>query len=377
MGNDCFEQCEVGSRQVISVLAAEEANLLYARQLALKKGWFGAVIPAMQGLLQLCDQIGWWVEWKRLVEEIVPFFVDLKMDGPIPGREKDWGLVTEYRVKLAIRSRQLDDALGLQKKSIEWHREKAGPALAADSHRIDKSARIAIRNYIVSIGDLAEIQREMGDAGCVLSYKEAIEKSEKYGFGPDAARVSIGLGNAYWTLAQIRDLDQAEWLIRRGLDLTAKSDGLGRGRCLITLGHVALERFLDSRKASRLEVKHLEAAQVFYKQAMDVIPPSASEALFHVHMGLGNAYRYAGMFDKALRHFQVAINYADKLGDIYLSAQCRRNAAFDLVDAGHLADAMEYARSALEKFEACGTAGAKKAQEIQELIELEKALRSE
>jgi hypothetical protein len=131
MGNYCFEQWEIGHREIVSILADEETNLLYAHQLALKSGWWSAVIPLMQGLLALYDQTGWWMEWKRLVEKIIPLFVDPETDGPIPGRENSWSLVTEYRVKLAIRSQQWDEALSLQKKRVEWHREKVRPALSS------------------------------------------------------------------------------------------------------------------------------------------------------------------------------------------------------------------------------------------------------
>ena len=70
-------------------LAAEEANLLHARRLARRNGWWGPVISTMQGLRASTTTTGRRAEWKGLVEEIVPDFVDPATDGPRPGREED------------------------------------------------------------------------------------------------------------------------------------------------------------------------------------------------------------------------------------------------------------------------------------------------
>jgi hypothetical protein len=146
MGNYYFDQYQAGHREVVLILAAEEANLLYARQLAMKNGWSRAIIASMQGLRWLYDQTGRWGEWKRLVDEIAPLFMDPKNDGPILGREIDWSVVIDYRVKMAIKSRQWAEAMRLLKKEIERKREKVGPVLAIDPDKIDKDAKVAIRN---------------------------------------------------------------------------------------------------------------------------------------------------------------------------------------------------------------------------------------
>ena len=64
----------------------------------------------IQGLRNLYDQTGRRAEWARLVEEIVPDFVDPGSDGPVSGREEDWSIVTGYRVRLARNERQWAEA---------------------------------------------------------------------------------------------------------------------------------------------------------------------------------------------------------------------------------------------------------------------------
>jgi len=377
MGNYYFDKYQTGHREVVLILAAEEANLLYARQLATKNGWWRTIIAAMQGLRWLYDQTGWWVEWKRLVDEITPLFMDPKTDSPILGREMDWNVVIDYRVKMAIKSRQWVEAMRLEKKDVERQRLKVGSVLAVDQNTINEDAMVAIRNYVVSIGDLAGIQYKMGDVECIQSYEEAIEKSEMYGFWSMAAGYSMNLGNAYVFITEIRALHKAEHFFKRGLDLTPKSDVLGRSRCLANLGNVALERYLETLRAGKPECEHLWGARKYYQLALDILPPNAVEELALTHNRLGCVYEYSGMFNESLRHHQESIRYSDKLDDLYLAATRRRDVAILLRDAGQLSDALEYARSAREKFEAHGPVGAERVRQTQNLIvELENALRS-
>ena len=105
LGNYYHDQYGAGNRNVLAVLRAEEANLLHARRLARVHGWWDPVTSAMQGLQHLYAHTGRRAEWKRLVEEIVPDFVDPENDGPLPEREENWSLVTGYRVRLAREER--------------------------------------------------------------------------------------------------------------------------------------------------------------------------------------------------------------------------------------------------------------------------------
>ncbi|MBK9603817.1 MAG: hypothetical protein IPO36_18565 [Anaerolineales bacterium] len=104
LSNYYHNQYEHGNRDVIAPLRREEPNLLHARSLARQHGWWNRVISTMQGLRQLYDHTGRRAEWKRLVEEIVPDFVGAD-DLPLSGREEQWGVVTQYSMRLARKSR--------------------------------------------------------------------------------------------------------------------------------------------------------------------------------------------------------------------------------------------------------------------------------
>jgi hypothetical protein len=53
LGNYYFRQYEQGNRDVVAALRAEEPNLLHARALARRNGWWGCALGTMQGLRQL------------------------------------------------------------------------------------------------------------------------------------------------------------------------------------------------------------------------------------------------------------------------------------------------------------------------------------
>lgn len=252
----------------------EEANLLHARHLAQKHGIWNRIISTMQGLGQLYDHTGCRAEWRRLVEEIVPDFVDPATDGPLPGREEEWSLVTEYRVRLADEDRQWIEAERLQGVCVEWDRKQSAATLSKDTDQLDDTERNTIRTLAVSLHTLGQIQREQGKSECVTSYKKALDLSERIGEKPAMAICAFNLGHSYMYVPDLRDLVKAEKWYRRSLDLRDEGDRLGRGKCFNQLGSVAYECFKEAREKKKPEeelVKHLNDALGYYHKALDMI----------------------------------------------------------------------------------------------------------
>jgi tetratricopeptide (TPR) repeat protein len=410
LGDFYTKEYTEGRVNVISALAAEEANLIHARHLARKNGWWQGVASSMQGLRALYEHTGRRAEWKALVDEIVPDFVDPDTDGPIPGREEDWSLVTEYRVDLARAMRDWAEAERLQTVCVEWNRRRAeeivqrrldgtdqatalgdagapgpdhpasspGPPrafrdrLAAALPGLTGGERNEIRTLASSLHGLGDIQSDRGESGCVASYEEALDLAEQIGDRAGAAACAINLGNAYKNLSGLRDLDQAERWHRRGLELRDEHDRLGPARSHGQLGLVAYERFKEARAAGKPEAEqreHLNAALARYRTALDLTPADAVNDLAIGHNQLGNIYADTGDLDRALTHYRESIRFREASVNTYGAAQTRFNVALALARSGRFSDALEYARAALTGFSSLGRGAADMVQETNGLIE--------
>jgi tetratricopeptide (TPR) repeat protein len=357
LGNYYHDQYADGNRDVVGALRAEEPNLLHARALARRNGWRGCVTSTMQGLRKLYEHIGRRAEWARLVEEIVPDFIDPATEGPLPGREEDWSLVTEYRVRLAREARQWAEAERLQRLHVEWDR-----ARARDDDRNSQ------RTLAASLHELGQIQREVGQPECIDAYRQSFELFQRVGDGPGAAVVAFNLGNAYLDVRH--DLTEAERWHRRGLELVPEGDRMGRAGSLGQLGRVALERFLEARRAKQPEavlLRYLNGALGFYRQALEMTPPDAVEQLAVIHNQLGAIYGDASQLDRALHHYRESIRHKESAGNLYCAALTRYNVALVLLNAGRFADARDYARAALRNYQ---TYGASAQQDIQDTLDL-------
>jgi hypothetical protein len=409
LGNYCQQQYIAGNRDVIAALAAEEANLLHARRLARQKGWWRRVTSTMQGLRSLYGHTGRGVEWKALVDEIVPELVDPDTDGPRPGHEDNWNLVTEYRVRLARDVRDWAKAERLQRVGVEWNRRSAEDVLSRhtsrthlpettdetgvpDSERpsplLDEPApfrdrlaavlpslsdtdRVIIHNLAASLHELGLIQWERRETVCIASYEEALGLSEQIGFGAGAASCALDLGSAYMVIPTIRSLDQAEHWYRRSLELRHERDRLGRGQCQNNLGFVSVMRFRDARNAGEPKatlLAHLKAAIAACHEALELTPEDAVNARAATHHHLGSTYGEAGDIDRALPHFRESIRLNEESGNTHVAAQTRHNVAVTLARSGRLVDARDYALAALNDFATFGDAAADEVQQTQELI---------
>ena len=371
LGDSYHNQYGAGNRDVIGALRAEEANLLHARRLARVHGWWGGVISAMQGLRQLYGHTGRRAEWKRLVEEIVPDFVDPATEGPRARREEEWDLVTEYRVRLAQEGRSWAEAERLQQARVEWDRVRAGSLLALPRESLDGGKRNTVRNLAASLHELGRILREMESADCITAYEESSELAESIGDRAGAATCAANLGHAFMGLAALLDLDQAESWYRRSLELVDEGDRFGRGQRLGELGNVAYERFKQARaqKAGEADLlRHLNEAVGFYTQALALLPPDAVAELAVTHNQLGAIYGDAGDVDRALPHFRDAIRYEEQQGNIYGASQTRFNVSLALTQSARPEDALEYARAALRGFESYGESASEEAQRTRQVI---------
>jgi tetratricopeptide (TPR) repeat protein len=373
LGDYYRHTCDAGRSDAIGELQAEEANLLHARELARCHAWWRRVISTMQGLGVLYDHTGRRAEWAHLVEEIVPNFVDAATDGPLPGREDEWSLVTQYRARLAEEAREWEKAERLQRVCVKWDRGRASAALAIPAEGLDDHQRNTIRSLAASVHALGLIQRKLRQPACVDSLRESYELAVRIGEYPGAAAAAFTLGRAYEELAAIRDLAEAERWYQRSLELYPEGDRLGRAGCLGQLGCVSYERFLDARKAGRPVAelaKHLQRALDLYNQSLKLTPESAVSDLAVMHNQLGVIYDATGDLEQALAHYRQSIRCKESAGDLYGAARTQRNVARALARGGRFPDAKEYALAALRNFQTYGEGAKNDVLETRELIAL-------
>ncbi len=357
LGNYYHKQYGAGNRDVIAPLTREEPNLLHARRMARANEWWDPVTSAMQGLRQLYDHHGRRAEWKRLVEEITPDFVDPAIDGPLPGREDQWGLVTEYRVRLAREERNWTEAKRLQTVHVEWNREKAAPYLEMPPEELDATGRHRIRTLAVSVEELGHIQREMGSEQCIESYEEDYKLSNLIDDKPVAAVTAFNLGHAYKNIPAIRDLKKAEEWYARSLELRDERDRKGRGQCLGQMGNVAFNQFKEAREAQKPNeelLEHINTALRHYHKALELIPGDAVDDLAVAQNQIGNIYYSVGNVDSGVKHWRESVRYEESQGTFYGAAQTRFNIAIALAQSGRISDALDYAHAALRNFEMYG-----------------------
>lgn len=362
-----------GHAETISVLGAEEDNLLRARQLARQNGWWDQVIGAMQGLRILYEYAGRTIEWKRLVTELTPALTNPDTEGPLPGRERQWAMHTPYRVRIALKARDWPTAEQLQKAVIAWDRQQAANALTAEPQALDGSQRKLIADLAVDALDLGNILREQEKPSCVDSYLEAMKLFQRIGERKGEASTAFNLGRAYGDIPGLRDLDQAEHWYQRRLELTETYDTLGRAAATGQLGSIAYHRFLNAREAGKPAEqlsRHLANAANAYEQALELFPADAVGSLAVIHNQLAVIYDDAGATDSALRHYRQSIQYEEQQDNRYGAGQSRYNVALTLVRAGRNREALLYARAALRDEEAVGPGAAAFAEKIRQLIAL-------
>ena len=115
-------------------------------------------------------------------------------------------------------------------------------------------------------------------------------------------------------------------------------------------------------------LRHLNEAASTYQQALATFPADAVDGLAVSHNQLGEIYRSAGDTDRALPHLRQAILYREKQGNVYEASTARFNAALALAGAGHLRDALEYARTALQGYTSYGDSATQMVQRTRQLI---------
>jgi tetratricopeptide (TPR) repeat protein len=364
LGDYLLDRLGTGETEAaLAVLRAEEPNLLYALALARAAQHWEDAIGCAQGLRGLYRYGGRGGEWARLVAELAPEFVDPATEGPRPGREDQWPIVTDYRVRLARDYRDWPTAMRLQQVIVGFERERAaGPRATADT----------MRALSVALESLGHILREQRRPDSVELYREALDLCAQTSDQQGEATVAFNLGHVYKNLPGLRDLDQAEQWYRRSLNLRAEQDRLGRAKTLGQLGATVYERFQADREggaAPERLAEQLGEALRLYQSALGLLPGDAVTELATAHAQLAAIYDAATDSARAIRHYQESITRWEAVDDLYQAALARRNLAVVYRRIGRPNDSRQYLLAALQGFTTIGPGGAEDAEETQRLID--------
>jgi hypothetical protein len=177
--------------------------------LARTVGLWRAAAGCLQGLRVLYAQTGRDGEWARMVAAVTPEFTDPATDGPLPGREEEWSLITGYRVMLARQGRDWTIATTLQNTLIARLRDQAAGALAAPTDSLTPVQRNQIRSLAIALNELGIILLQQDDPGCLPIFQEALALAQQIGDRRGEAERARSLGDAYLLVPGLRDLDQA------------------------------------------------------------------------------------------------------------------------------------------------------------------------
>lgn len=260
-----------------------------------------------------------------------------------------------YRRDIAEENKDTHEAMRLQAILTQAHRQRAAPYLKPDA-ALDDDGQHWLRTLAVSLEHLGHIQREMGLADCVKSFKEAVALEQHIEDRALEAIAAFNLGHAYLTISAIRDLNQAEQWYQRSLELHLKEDNVGRGRCLRARGLVQFERFREARAAKKMEdaARYLAEAAEYSEQALGLFPAGAVDdlAVTHNHLGaIYTEYTDAKLFERGMAHYDQAIRLNEQSGKLYEAGRTRYNVALALRRQGRFENALLYAGAALRNFE--------------------------
>lgn len=203
-------------------------------------------------------------EWARLIDEAQPLVVDPGSTEPRGDRVDGWTVLAKHRVRLAQWNRDFDGAEVLLRKRIDHDRRLAADALATSPDKLSDGQRHRLDRLSSSVHELAETLRLRRSPACVPLYREAInlivradEKGESI--------LTYNLASALLEIPEVRDIDEAERLYLRSLELLPSADAFRRALSYASLGHIAIERYDEAvayGEAERILQRHLADANL-------------------------------------------------------------------------------------------------------------------
>jgi tetratricopeptide (TPR) repeat protein len=320
--------------------AAEMGNLLLARSLASGNGWWDAVGQLLHALRVATGALGLADLWRREVLAAAGDFVDIGSGRPHPGMERFASAFIGHLASIAQLEGDHRRHVELLTADLALRRAAAADALGVAPEDWTDVERDAVRRVAVGLTNLGVAQKEVGDAGALASFEEAVRLAHALGDWRLEARNHMNVGVFHMVGIQGVDFEAADAAFAAGYELAAGEDAPLAGMLMTERGTVEYERGLAAHDADAARA-HFERAAERLELATGLREPDA--VLFHQ---LAQVYRHLGDVMSARAWFEQTIALREHELAPGAGADARLHLAYALEEAGLIDEALQYARSA-------------------------------
>jgi tetratricopeptide (TPR) repeat protein len=337
-----------GEARVMHWIELHYFNLISARKTAIASQLWKSSISCMRALkIYFSVRPTEALEWKTLVQELVPYFFISGSDDPISERREQWMFMMEFRIEIAGKEEDMDEARRLQEITLRYSREhaKSGPD--------DDDKQVWIKNLANDLVVGAQVQATPEKT--IEYLKEALKLYETID-GPigrmGLARCAEGLAD---TFLRIDNFDEAEQWCNYGLRRLGPEDGGSAGFLFAVLGRIHYEHFQfvasltwgkDVENTGPDPRSYLPKARKALESALILIPEFRLEVRARTRTLLANTFTHLFQYEAAFKQFLQAISDYEELNEIESAMDTRLELAVMLVNADRFEDAKQYAQAA-------------------------------
>jgi hypothetical protein len=292
VGASYAEQYQAGRITILKALLAEGDNLRTALALVESNNWWDeddvrGILPGLHTLYQATRRRD---KMRELTRNAAQHFVDPTTGGPKRGSTAHWLQIIGYLRQQAQDEGNFSELARWTELVEKWARQgkKLGPLYTDREMLIERGKAIenvAIRRVL------------SGDKKCIDDFMEALELFKSGKAPQDEAICLCNLGRAYYKVEglgeTLGDLDAADNCFQRSYDLRTEDDRLGKAKCLVGRGTIALRREKRTQLPHERRRYH-KNAEDFFIQALDLIAglplDTEHETAWDVHGGLACVY---------------------------------------------------------------------------------------
>jgi len=331
---------ETGGMQV--PWAAEASNIVAARRLASREGWWPLVVELLDGVAALAVH-GSMPDVRRTeILAAAPDFVDVETGEPRPGMEELGAAFPGHLAWVAETEGDLAKAVRLRTAEVAHRRAAAAQALAVAPDRRSQEERAIVRRLAVGLTNLGPTQRERRDPAALDTMTEAAALARELGDWRLETNNRLNLGVYWMTVPVSPDFDRADEEFAAGYKLAIQDDAPLAGKLMTERGTVHYERGRATGDPDAARAEYERSAQLL-ELAVGLREPDA--VLCHQ---LGQVHRHLGNFEDARAWFEQAIALREMEHEPGAGADARLHLALTLEAAGLLDEALHFARSAEE-----------------------------